>query len=110
MLSLAMTPRGRLGISYHGTTDRETYTGYLAVSDDPAAPAPQIQTATVTRPGKPLMDEPCCWASGTQEYTSARWAPDGSLWSAFALQAERGPRPRRARPARPAAVGRSAQP
>lgn len=84
MLSMAMTRAGRLGLSYYGTTNLATYTGYMSVSDNPAVLAPTFQTATVTRPGQPLMNEPCCWASGAQEYSSARWAPDGSLWAAFA--------------------------
>jgi hypothetical protein len=83
--SLAVTPGGRLGISYYGTTDAgKTWTGYLAIADDAAVPAPVFETATVSRPGAPLMDEPCCWAGGAQEYTAARWGPDGSLWGAFA--------------------------
>lgn len=89
--SLAVTPEGRVGISYYGSTDNElTWTGYLTISDNPTAPTPTFETAAVTRDGAPLMPEPCCWASGAQEYTAAHWAPDGSLWAAFAATAPSG--------------------
>jgi len=82
--SIAVTADGRVGISYYGTTDKWSWTGYLAISDDVTNPTPVFQTAAITRADLPLMPEPCCWASGPQEYTAARWAPDGSLWSAYA--------------------------
>ncbi len=88
--AIAVTPEGRVGISYYGTTDKQTWTGYLAISDNPAAPVPTFETAAITRPGHPLMPEACCWASGPQEYTIARWAPDGSLWGAFAATVPKG--------------------
>lgn len=81
--AIAVTAAGRIGLSYYGSTDRQTWTGYLAIADDGVAPTPVFETAAVTPPGRPLMPEPCCWASGPQEYTVARWAPDGSLWGAF---------------------------
>ena len=88
--AIAISPDGRVGISYYGTTDKQTWTGYLAISDNPAAPVPTVETAAITRPGQPLMPEACCWASGPQEYTIARWAPDGSLWGAFAATVPKG--------------------
>ncbi len=90
LLSLAVTPEGRVGASYYGSTDRQTWTGYLAVSDNPTATVPTFETAAVTPAGRPLMPEACCWASGAQEYTAARWAPDGSLWAAFAATTPKG--------------------
>ena len=87
---IAVTPEGRVGISYYGTTDKQTWTGYLAISDAATAPVPAFETAAVTRPGQPLMPEACCWASGPQEYTIPRWAPDGSLWGAFAATVPKG--------------------
>ena len=87
---IAVTAEGRVGISYYGTTDKQTWTGYLAISDNPTASVPDFETAAVTRPGKPLMPEACCWASGPQEYTIPRWAPDGSLWGAFAATVPKG--------------------
>ncbi|TVV74765.1 sialidase family protein [Sphingomonas solaris] len=88
--SLTVTPEGRVGLSYYGTTDRQGWTGYLAVSADPTAAAPVFDTASVTRPGRPLMPEACCWASGPQEYTVARWSPDGTLWGAFVATVPKG--------------------
>ena len=83
--AIAVTPEGRVGLSYYGSGDRgETWTGYLTITDDATATVPTFETASITRTGNPLMPEPCCWASGAQEYTIARWAPDGSLWGAFA--------------------------
>ena len=83
--AIALTREGRVGISYYGSSDRgKTWTGYLTITDDATAPAPTFETSSITRVGEPLMPEPCCWASGPQEYTIARWAPDGSLWGAFA--------------------------
>ena len=90
MTGIAVTPEGRVGISYYGTEDRQTWTGFLAISDDATAKVPTFETASVTRPGQPLMPEACCWASGPQEYTIARWAPDGSLWGAFAATVPKG--------------------
>ena len=87
---IAVTPEGRVGLSYYGTTDKQVWTGYLAISDNPTAPLPTFETASVTRPGKPLMPEACCWASGPQEYTIPRWAPDGSLWGAFVATVPKG--------------------
>ena len=87
---IAVTPEGRVGISYYGTTDKQVWTGYLSISEDPTASAPTFETAAVTRPGKPLMPEACCWASGPQEYTIPRWAPDGSLWAAFVATVPQG--------------------
>ncbi len=87
---IAVTPEGRVGISYYGTTDKQVWTGYLSISEDPTASAPTFETAAVTRPGKPLMPEACCWASGPQEYTIPRWAPDGSLWGAFVATVPQG--------------------
>jgi hypothetical protein len=81
--SLAIAPDGRVGIAYYGSTDKQTWTGYLAISDSATAAVPTFETASITRAGQPLMPEACCWASGPQEYTIARWAPDGSLWGAF---------------------------
>jgi hypothetical protein len=82
--SVTVTRKGRVGISYYGTDDGgETWTGYLTVTDDAAALTPTFQTAAVSRPDEPLIPEPCCSANGLQEYTVARWAPDGSLWAAF---------------------------
>jgi hypothetical protein len=81
--SLAVTPEGRVGIAYYGSTDRQTWTGYLAISHDATSRTPLFETASITREGQPLMPEACCWASGAQEYTIARWAPDDSLWGAF---------------------------
>lgn len=79
--SVDISRRGRIGVSYYGTTTGgETWTGFLAVSDD----AKTFQSAAVTRPGKDLMQEPCCWASTTVENTTAKWGPDGSLYGAFA--------------------------
>lgn len=88
--SIAVTPNGRVGLAYYGSMDKQTWTGYLAISADPAASSPTFETASVTRPGQPLMPEACCWASGPQEYTVARWAPDGSLWGAFVATVPRG--------------------
>jgi hypothetical protein len=82
--SIAIASDGRLGISYYGTRDKWSWTGYMAISNDAAVSKPIFETATVTYPTQPLLSEPCCWASGPQEYTAARWAPDGSLWAAFA--------------------------
>jgi photosystem II stability/assembly factor-like uncharacterized protein len=82
--SLVVTPAGRVGLSYYGSTDRATWTGYLTTTKDATTAEPVFQTASVTPPGQPLMPEPCCWANGAQEYTAARWAPDGTLWAAFA--------------------------
>ena len=90
MAAIAVAPDGRVGISYYGTEDRQTWTGYLAISDNPTAARPVFETASVTRAGQPLMPEACCWASGPQEYTIARWAPDGSLWGAFAATVRKG--------------------
>ena len=90
MTAIAVTPEGRVGISYYGTQDKQTWTGYLAISDNATAPVPTFETAAITRPGQPLMPEACCWASGPQEYTIARWAPDGSLWGAFAATMPKG--------------------
>ena len=90
MTGIAVTPEGRVGISYYGTEDKQTWTGYLAISENATAPVPTFETAAVTRPGKPLMPEACCWASGPQEYTIARWAPDGSLWGAFSATVRKG--------------------
>ena len=87
---IAVTAEGRVGISYYGTEDKQVWTGYLAISDNPTAPVPTFETAAITRPGKPLMPEACCWASGPQEYTIPRWAPDGSLWGAFAATVPKG--------------------
>ncbi len=87
---IAVTSEGRVGISYYGTEDKQVWTGYLAISDNPTAPMPSFETAAVTRPGKPLMPEACCWASGPQEYTIPRWAPDGSLWGAFVATVPQG--------------------
>ncbi|WP_139279744.1 sialidase family protein [Rhodococcoides yunnanense] len=84
MPAVVATPEGRIGLSYYGSTDKLTWTGYLAVSDDATEPSPTFASAAVTPPGAPLMTEPCCWANGIQEYTMPRWAPDGSLWAAFA--------------------------
>lgn len=81
---VTVTRGGRVGLSYYGSTDKRTWTGYLAITDDAVAPVPIFQTATVTPADRPLMPEPCCWANGLQEYTMPRWAPDGSLWAAFA--------------------------
>lgn len=82
--SIAVTKEGRVGVSYNGTTDKgATWTGYLTVVDDLGKRGQRVQTASVTRPGKPLITEPCCWSNGTQEWTEVRWAPDGTLWSAF---------------------------
>ena len=81
--AIAVTAAGRIGLSYYGSTDRQTWTGYLSIADDGAAAGPMFETAAVTPLGRPLMPEACCWASGPQEYTVARWAPDGSLWGAF---------------------------
>lgn len=88
--AIAVTPEGRVGISYYGSTDKQTWTGYLAISDDATASTPTFETASVTRTGQPLMLEACCWASGPQEYTIARWAPDGSLWGAFVATVPKG--------------------
>jgi hypothetical protein len=90
MTAIAVAPDGRVGISYYGTEDKQVWTGYLAISDNPTAPVPTFETAAVTRTGEPLMPEACCWASGPQEYTIARWAPDGSLWGAFAATVRKG--------------------
>ncbi|UVO53678.1 sialidase family protein [Sphingomonas sp. SUN039] len=90
LTAVTVTPEGKLGVSYYGSTDRQSWTGYLAVSDDPTASRPTFETASVTRAGRPLMPEACCWASGPQEYTIARWAPDGSLWGAFVATVPKG--------------------
>jgi hypothetical protein len=81
---------GRLGISYYGTEDDYTWTGYLAIVDDAARPAMIIQSAAVTPPDKPLMSHPCCWANGLAEWTSVAFAPDGSLWAGFQNYVEMG--------------------
>ena len=88
--SVAIAPDGRVGVSYYGTQDKQTWTGYLSISENGAAPVPTFETAAVTPAGNPLMPEPCCWASGPQEYTAARWAPDGSLWGAFVATTPKG--------------------
>lgn len=90
LTSITVTPEGRVGIAYYGSTDKQTWTGYLAISDNATTSAPEFETASVTRPGQPLMPEACCWASGPQEYTVARWAPDGSLWGAFVATVPKG--------------------
>ena len=83
--SINATATGRVGVSFMGSTDEgETFTGYLSVIDHLRDGAPVVQGAAVTRPGAPLMTDPCCWANGAEEYTAARWAPDGSLYAAFA--------------------------
>ena len=88
--SVTISRDGRIGVSYYGTHDRQTWTGYLSISDTGAAPVPIFETSAVTPAGRPLMPEPCCWASGPQEYTAARWAPDGSLWGAFVATTPKG--------------------
>jgi hypothetical protein len=82
--SMTVRPDGRVGVSYYGTADGKTWTGYLTTSADVTVEAPVLETASVTLPGEPLMDEACCYANGLLEYTSAKWADDGSLWAAFA--------------------------
>jgi hypothetical protein len=82
--SMTVRPDGRVGVSYYGTADGKTWTGYLTISADVTVKAPVFETASVTRPGEPLMDQACCYADGLLEYTSAKWAQDGSLWAAFA--------------------------
>lgn len=81
--SISVTPSGRIGIGYYGTTGDGTWTGYLTVSDNGSSEKPIFETAAVTPADAPLMDAPCCFSNGLNEYTSARWAPDGSLWAAF---------------------------
>jgi hypothetical protein len=81
--AIAVTRDGQVGLSYYATADGYTWTGYLTLAADLFSGAPTLQSAAVTRPGQPLMDQPCCWVSGLTEYTAARWAPDGSLWAAF---------------------------
>ena len=88
--SLTVAADGRIGVSYYGTTDKQVWTGFMAISADGTRPQPEFATPAVTPPGAPLMPEPCCWASGPQEYTAARWAPDGSLWAAFAATTAKG--------------------
>ena len=88
--SLAVTSDGRIGISYYGTTDKQVWTGYLAIGSGVQGNVPVFESAAITRPDAPLMPEPCCWASGPQEYTAARWAPDGSLWGAFIATTPKG--------------------
>ena len=88
--SIAVTADGRVGLSYYGTTDRQTWTGYLAISENATAAAPTFETAAVTPPGRPLAPEACCWASGPLEYAPARWAPDGSLWGSFGATVRKG--------------------
>lgn len=89
--SLTVAPDGKLGVSYYGTEDGQVWTGYMGIgalaSDGKAA----FETAAITPPNAPLMPEPCCWASGANEYTAARWAPDGSLWAAFLATTPKGP-------------------
>lgn len=51
---------------------------------------PIFETAGVTPVDAPMMNESCCFANGLNEYTSARWAPDGSLWAAFAAYRDDG--------------------
>jgi len=82
--SITVTANGKVGIAYYGTTDKWNWTGYLTLTTDALIADPTFESATVTYPNQPLMSEPCCWASGLQDYTTARWAADGSLWSAFA--------------------------
>ena len=89
--SLAVTADGKVGVSYYGTTDKQAWTGYMAIGANAAGPQPVFETAAITPPGTPLMPEPCCWASGPQEYTAARWAPDGTLWAAFVATTAKGP-------------------
>jgi hypothetical protein len=88
--SLTVRPDGRVGVSYYGTADGKTWTGYLTTSADATVEAPVFETASVTPPGEPLMDEACCYAQGLLEYTSAKWSEDGSLWAAFAKYQESG--------------------
>jgi hypothetical protein len=88
--AIAVTPGGRVGVSYYATTDKWNWTGYLTIVDGLESDAPALESASATRPGQPLMNEPCCWVSGPQEYTAARWAPDGSLWAAFAAYTSSG--------------------
>jgi hypothetical protein len=81
--AIVVAADGRLGLSYYGTEDDYTWTGYLAIIDDAARPAKTIQSTAVTLPGEPLMSHPCCWANGLAEWTSVAFAPDGSLWAGF---------------------------
>lgn len=81
--SLDIDETGRLGFSFHGSLDDgATWTGYLGVADERGG-VMTIESAPVTPPGEPLMDQPCCWANGLQEYSAARWAPDGTLYAAL---------------------------
>jgi len=81
--SITVTADGKVGISYYGSTDKWSWTGYLTITSDAISLNPIFESAAISIPDQPLMDQPCCWVSGPQEYTAARWGADGSLWAAF---------------------------
>jgi hypothetical protein len=89
--SLAVAADGKLGVAYYGTADGQVWTGYMGIGTLSADGKSAFETAAITRANAPLMPEPCCWASGANEYTAARWAPDGSLWGAFLATTATGP-------------------
>jgi hypothetical protein len=86
---------GHIAIGYYGytgTTDKQTYNGYLTESFNASSASPLFHSAPVNDPAKPLYFP----ASGNlprNDYLGVAMGPDGTPWAAFVKLKSKTPDP-----------------
>ncbi len=86
-VAIAVRSPGVVALAYYGSTDRQTYDGYVAETEDAFVEEPRFTSVILNDPSRPLFP----WGFDTgylavdddadrNEHIRVRYAPNGDLW------------------------------